>query len=231
MLKTVNVDDIRESSHLNILAQRNDPNEVPISHGSDELVRKPDVVFMTEDELVGIHKVDRTASDWRSTLYTRCQIRLPTKTAQWRQFKAMFEFKRKPSKMSSLPVTFPTKFGSCLAGNRSFIRPQKLSESVTYVAEEPEEPAPEEPVPKACTFCPHSFLLQISTHSPPSWWQETEGTSDCGLWKDLKGSQDQHHTSHSSCCPQSQGAHGASGWICRGSHVRTDDDTHARVRH
>jgi hypothetical protein len=173
MLKTVSVDEIREPSRLNILAQRNDPNEVPISHGSDTSVRKPDVVFVTEDELVGIHKVDRTASDWRSTLYQRCQIRLPAKTAQWRQFKATFEFKRKGSKNCSLPVTFPTKLGSCRAGSRSFIRPQKLGESVTYVAEEPEELAPEEPVPKDCTFCLHSFLLQISTHSLPSRWQET----------------------------------------------------------
>jgi hypothetical protein len=173
MLKTVNVDDIWEPSHLNILTQRNDPNEVPISHGSNESVCKPDVVFMTEGELVGIHKVDRTASDWRSTLYTRCWIQLPTKTAQWRQFKATFEFKWKVSKTCSSPVAFPTKLGSCRAGSHSFIRPQKLSESVTYVAEEPEEPAPEEPVPKACTLCLHSFLLQISTHSPPSWWQET----------------------------------------------------------
>jgi hypothetical protein len=176
MLKTVSVDDIREPSRLNILAQRNDPNEVPISHGSDASVRKPDVVFMTEDELIGIHKVDRTTSGWRSTLYERCQIRLPTKTAQWRQFKATFEFKRKASKNCSLPVAFPTKLGSCRAGSRSFIRPQKLGESVTYVAEEPEKPeeaAPEEPVLKACTFCLHSFLLEISPHSPPSRWQET----------------------------------------------------------
>lgn len=35
ILKTVNVDDIREPSLLNILAQRNDPNDVTISHGSD----------------------------------------------------------------------------------------------------------------------------------------------------------------------------------------------------
>ena len=188
---------------------------------------------MTEDELVGIHKVDRTASDWPSILYTRCQIRLPTKTAQWRQFKATFEFKRKASK-DCLAIPFPTKLRSCRAGNSSFIRPQKLGESVTYVAEEPEEPAPEELVSEACTFCLHSFLLQISTHSPPSRWQETTScgeTSDRRLWKDIKVSQDQHHTSHSSCCPQSQGARGASGWICCGSHVRTDDDTHARMRH
>jgi hypothetical protein len=171
MLKTVNVDDIRETSHLNILAQRNDPNEVDIYHESDESVRKPDVVFMTEDELVGIHKIDRTASDWRSTLYTRCQIRLPTNTAEWRQFKATFEFKRKASKSGSLLLDFPTKLGSCRAGSHSFIRPQKLGESVTDVAE---EPAPEEPVLKACTFCLHPFLLQIPTHSPPSRWKETD---------------------------------------------------------
>ena len=48
ILKTVRVDDIRKPSPLNILAQRNDPNQLPIRHGSDKSYRKPDVVFMTE---------------------------------------------------------------------------------------------------------------------------------------------------------------------------------------
>lgn len=45
ILKTVNVDGIREPSRLNILAQRNDPNHATTRHGSDETYRKPDVVL------------------------------------------------------------------------------------------------------------------------------------------------------------------------------------------
>jgi len=154
---------------LNILAQRNDPNEVPTSHGSDESRRKPDVVFMTEEGLIEVHEINNTESDWRITLSTLCQKRLPTNTVQWGQFKATVEFERNKSNDDSLPVPYPKELRSCRDGSSSYIRPQRLGESVTYGDDAPAPPGPGleevvgEPVPKACTFCFPSFLFQILT--------------------------------------------------------------------
>jgi hypothetical protein len=164
ILKTVNVDNIREPSHLNILAQCNDPNEVSISHGSDASYRKPDVVFMTEKELIKVHKLKTTASGWRTALYKRCQHRLPrlpTQAVEWRQFKATAEFKRNKPEKTTFPMNFSNELRSCREGTRYFIRPQNLGDS-TYKDDAPEE-AGGDPVPKPCTFCFRSFLFQILT--------------------------------------------------------------------
>ena len=138
ILKTVNVDDIREPSLLNILAQRNDPNEVTIGHGNDASYRKPDVIFMTEKELIEVHKFNTTASGWRTTLFNRGQHRLPTKAVEWGQFKVTAEFKRSKSDGTSFPMIFPEELRSCREGTSYFIRPQNLGES-TYVDDEPED--------------------------------------------------------------------------------------------
>jgi len=169
VLKTVHVENIREPSLLNILAQRNDLNEVPISHGSDESVRKPDVVFMTEEELIEVHKINKTASDWQTTLKTRCQDRLPENSVQWRQFKATVEFKRHKENGDRTPVTFPNELRSCSEGSDSYVKPQSLGKSVSRADDAPATPSPEpeeavwDPVPKACTFCFHSFHFQVLT--------------------------------------------------------------------
>jgi len=84
ILKTVNVDDIWEPSLLNILVQHNDSNQVTTSNERDELYRKPDVVFMTKKELIEVHKINTTASDWQTALFRWCQHQLPTGAVQWR---------------------------------------------------------------------------------------------------------------------------------------------------
>jgi hypothetical protein len=159
ILKTVDVDDIREPSHLNILAQRNDPNEVTICHGSDESYRKPDVVFMTEKELTEVHEINTTASDWRTALFKLCQLRLPTqKDVKWKQFKATAEFKRNKSSGPFIPPAFPEELRSCRDGTSYFIRPQILGD-----VDDTPEGAGGDPVPRACTSCFRSFLFQILT--------------------------------------------------------------------
>jgi hypothetical protein len=169
ILKTVDVENIRKPSLLNILAQRNDPNEVPISHGSDGSVRKPDVVFMTEEELIKVHNINKAAPHWRTTLKKRCQARLPSHTVGWRQFKATVEFKRHKKIGDPILVTFPEELQSCREGTDSFVKPQSLHESVPHVDDAPAPPGPEpeeadqDPVPKACTFCFHSFYFQVLT--------------------------------------------------------------------
>jgi hypothetical protein len=57
-------------------------------------------------------------------------------------------------------TSVPTKLGSCSDGSSSFIRPQKLGESITYVAD---EPVPEEPVPRLVrsVFIPFSSKSQL----------------------------------------------------------------------
>ena len=159
ILKTVHVDHIREASPLNILAQRNDPNEVPISHGYDKSYRKPDVVLMTEEELIEVHKIKKTESGWQNTLSTKCQTRLPENTVQWRQFKAAVEFKRCGPTSGHFVMPFPKQLRSCRAGTVSYIKPQTLGGSVTHA----DPDAMWEPVPKACTFFVRSFLFQILT--------------------------------------------------------------------
>ena len=154
ILKTVNVDNIRGPSPLNILAQRNDPNEVTISHGSDISYRKPDVVFMTEKELIKVHKIKTTARGWRTTLFERCQRRLPrlpTDEMEWKQFKATAEFKRSKGDKTSFPMIFSEELQSCRDGSGRYTPPQNLGDS-THVDDAPEE-AGGDPVPKGCTFC------------------------------------------------------------------------------
>jgi len=166
ILKTVNVDDIRGASPLNILAQRNDLNEVPTSHGSDGSFRKPDVVFMTEQELIEVHNLDKAASGWQNTLYRRCENRLPPKTTVLcRQFKAMVEVKRGKGNDDSSPMTFPEALRSCREGSDLFVKSRRLGGSVAHVDDAPAPPGSrpeeevEEAVPKACTFYFHSSLF------------------------------------------------------------------------
>ena len=151
-MKAVNVDDIQGPSLLNNLAQRNDLNEATMS---DESYRTPDVVFMTEKELIEVHKINTTASDWRAALFKRCQHPVPTKVVEWRQFKATVEFKRNKSDDTPFPMTFSKELRSCRDGTSYFIRPQTLGEP-TYTDED-------DPVPRACMFCFRSFLFQILT--------------------------------------------------------------------
>src|SRR5258708_6856984 len=155
ILKTIAVDDIREPSLLNILAQRNDPNEVPIRHESDASYRNPDVVFMTEKELIEVHKMNTTASDWRTTLFESCQDRLPTNAVKWGQFKATAEFKRRKRGSTSIPMpmTFSEEPRSCREGTSYFIRPQNLGDA-------PED-TEDDPAPRACMSCFCSFLSQV----------------------------------------------------------------------
>ena len=104
---------------------------------------------MTEKELIEVHKMNTTASDWRTTLFERCL--LPTEAMEWRQFKATAEFKRSKSIKTSFPMSFSEELRSCREGTSYFIEPQNLGDS-TYVDYPPEE-AGGDPVPKACTFC------------------------------------------------------------------------------
>jgi hypothetical protein len=160
---------------LNILAQRNNPNEVPISHGSGVPFRKPDVVFITEDELIGVHRIDRTAPDWRTTLYTKCQLRLPKDTARWRQFKVTCEFKRKKNSDDTLRAPIPKELRSCRDGKSPYIRPQKLGESVTHVVD---APVSGEPVPSSVSipFSPRSQLILLQAGGT----KRVQGNTDAG---------------------------------------------------
>ena len=138
ILKTIHVDNIRKPSPLNILAQRNDPNRLPIHHGSDQSFRKPDVIFMTEEELVKVHNINATAPGWQDALLEHCQHQLPAGSVEWRQFKATAEFKRNRSTTTNFPKSFSAKLRSCRESSRYFISPQRLRQSANADSEEAE---------------------------------------------------------------------------------------------
>lgn len=75
MLRTIIVDGMWKPSRLDIIMQCNDPNKVPISHGSDKSFRKPDVIFITEEEVIKAHNIDKTAVEWSGRLPCMSSVR------------------------------------------------------------------------------------------------------------------------------------------------------------
>jgi len=146
---------------------------------------------MTEEELIEVHQIKKTELDWRTTLATLCQKRVPKNTVLWEQFKATVEMKRNKRIDDPLSMEYPKELRSCRDGSSSYISPQKLGESVTYDDDAPTPPglgsdAMGEPVPKACTFCFRSFLFQILTRFSykPAARNESKGVLTLALLRD-----------------------------------------------